>query len=105
MDLKSTKNDWVHKNERNKVCSLDCKKLFPFRSGANLYSGIFYFSSSPINPEVAPSGAEEPGVQGGVQVHPPILSLSPSSDERYASQSPLTDVEINDVIIDISQTR
>ena len=61
-------------------------------------SGIFHFSSSPSNPEVAPSGAEEPGVQVGVQVHSKILA-----DKRDTSQSP--DVERNDVIIDINQTR
>ncbi len=56
-----------------------------------------------MNPDASPSGVEEPGVQGGV--HPQILTLTPMSDDRDDSQSSVVDVESNDVIIDISQTR
>ena len=81
---------------------------------AVFFSGLFYFFSSPANPEVASSGAEESGIQG-VQLDPQILgqltfvdlppTLSFMSDDIVTSKSPDAVLENNDVIIDIKKMR
>ena len=81
-----------------------------FTNASGLYIiGLFYFSSSLADPEVAESGIQ------GVQADPQILgqptcidlspTLSPTSDDIDTSQSPDAVVETKDVTIDINQLR
>ena len=80
-----------------------------FTNASGLYIiGLFYFSSSLADPEVAESGIQ------GVQADPQILgqptcidlspTLSPTSDDIDTSL-PDAVVESKDVIIDINLTR